>query len=165
MPKLNLPEEKTFTGPAIVWKRIAAFAVDILIINFVLLFPFRSALQEAIPETSSFSETFRMLEQSSSLTSTLTVIGVMAGVLALLYFYMLEKRIGQTPGKMMFNIKVVSEHGSSWPFFVRSLFLLPVFPFILLIFIDPVVMLFNKEGQRLSEILGKTRVIEEFRMV
>ena len=87
-------------------------------------------------------------------------------MLALLYFYLLEKKLAQSIGKVLFGLYVRSQEKElkRWQIFVRSMFLMPVFPFVLLWLVDPIVMLFNKENQRLSEILSKTKVVEEYKI-
>jgi len=77
-----------------------------------------------------------------------------------------EKKLQQTPGKMVFNLYVKSQTKDLkyWQLFVRSMFLIPLFPFILLWLIDPIVMFFNKDSQRLSEILSKTKVVEKYKI-
>ena len=47
---------RTFLGQASVLKRLIAFLIDILIINFIILFPFERIFDSVIPKTESFSE-------------------------------------------------------------------------------------------------------------
>jgi len=161
---LKLPKERTFTGPALVWKRLLAFVADLLIINLVLFFPFKRILQKAIPEFSNYSEAYSYLSANQGYTATLTIVSLVMALLALLYFTAMEYKIGQTPGKILFNIYIVSEMKGKaiWQFIVRSLFIIPVFPFILLWVIDPLFLFFTKTNQRLSEILSKTRTVQSY---
>jgi len=161
---LRLPKERTFTGPALVWKRLLAFVADLLIINLVIFFPFKRIIQRAIPEFGSYSEAYSFLSSNQSYTTTLTVVSLVMSVFAILYFVLLEQKIGQTPGKMLFNISVVSDVKKirCWQFIVRSLFIIPIFPFVLLWVIDPLFMFFTKTSQRLSEILSKTKTVERY---
>ena len=78
----------------------------------------------------------------------------------------MEKKLNQTPGKMLFNLYVNSQTKDLkyWQLFIRSIFLIPLFPFVLLWLIDPLVMFFTKENQRLSEILSKTKVVEKYNL-
>lgn len=163
MNKLNL--RKTFLGQTSVLKRIIAFIIDFLIINFIILFPFKRIFNTIIPETESFSETLNFLD-NAEYTTFITVIMLLAAVLAILYFMILEKKLSQTPGKMLFNLYVKSQTKdlNYWRLFVRGMFLIPVFPFVLLWVIDPIVMLFTKENQRLLEILSKTKVVEKYQI-
>jgi uncharacterized RDD family membrane protein YckC len=81
-----------------------------------------------------------------------------------LYFVILENKLRQSIGKMIFNLYVEGQDKDIkyWQLFARSMFLIPIFPFVLLWIIDPIVMLFTKENQRLSEILSKTKVVERY---
>lgn len=166
MKKLNLPKERTFTGPANAWKRAAAFAVDLLIINLIVLFPFRSLFQKIIPKSASFAEAYSSLNQDSELGAAITFLTVVVSFLSILYFYLLERRLHQSIGKILFNIYVISDNKEfkRWQLLVRSMFLIPVFPFILLWILDPAFLFFTKTNQRLSEILSKTRVVERYSM-
>ena len=166
MKKLNLPKERTFTGPANAWKRAAAFAVDLLIINLIVLFPFRSLLQKIIPKSASFADAYNFLNNNSGFSAAITFLTVIAAFLSILYFYMLEKRLNQSIGKILFNIYVVSDNKEfkRWQLLVRSMFLIPVFPFILLWILDPAFLFFTKTNQRLLEILSKTKVVERYSM-
>ncbi len=161
---LRLPRERTFTGPALIWKRLLAFVADLLIINLVIFFPFKGIIKESIPEFGSYSEAYSFLSSNQSYTTTLTMVSLVMSLFAILYFALLEHKTGQTPGKMLFNISVANDvkKMSFWQFFVRSLFIIPVFPFVLLWIIDPLFMLFTKTNQRLSEILSKTRTVQSY---
>ena len=157
---------KAFLGHASVLKRIIAFAIDILIINWIILFPFKRIFDGIIPETESFSKTVELLSKNAEYSTFVTVIMILAAVLTILYFMILEKQLGQSVGKMLFNLHVKSQTKdlNYWQLFVRSMFFIPVFPFVLLWVIDTVVMLFKKENQRLSEILSKTKVVEQYKI-
>lgn len=161
--KLNLPKQKRFTGPALVWKRALAFFIDILVINYVILFPFRRLLQKLIPAKFSFKETFSFIN-TSELNSLILTISIFAAILMILYFLVLERKVGQSIGKILTNIYVVSETKELklWQLLVRNLFLIPLFPFILLWIVDPIFLFFTKDHKRLSEILSKTKVIAKY---
>jgi len=161
MVRLNLPKERTFKGPAALWKRVLAFMVDFLIIDFVIGQPFQKVFAKVVP-AAGFSESLGYLQSSPEKLTLLSFAMIFYGLLALLYFSILEYKTDQTIGKMFMRIKVESEHKSYFMFLVRSLFLLFIFPFMLLIILDPIFMLFNKEGKRLSEILSKTRTVEVY---
>ncbi len=161
---LNLPKQRIFTGPAPIWKRIAAFIVDLLIIEFILAFPFQSILKKMIPTDLSYREAYQFFTNNPSSSSILTIIMVMISILALFYFVVLEYTLGQTVGKIFMNIKVIGEKKrlTLLQCIGRSLFLLPVFPFFLLWFVDPIFLFFNKKGQRLSEFLTKTKIVQDY---
>lgn len=157
---------KRFYGQASVLKRMLAFIADILIVNLLILWPFRGTLESLLPNSDSFSKTLDYFSRNPDLGGNITIIMFGVSLLTILYFYLLEKKLGQTPGKMLFGLYVKSQDKElrKWQLFVRSMFLIPIFPFILLWIIDPIVMLFNKENQRLSEILSKTKVVEEYKI-
>jgi len=166
MKKLNLPKEKTFTGPATLWKRAVAFVIDILIINLIILFPFRKLFQKILPDSLSFTETYSYINQDSGFNNIVMFLTLVVAFLSILYFYILEKKLHQSIGKMLFKIYVVGDEKEikGWQLLVRNMFLIPLFPFILLWILDPIFLIFNKNGQRLSEILSKTKVIEKYNM-
>ena len=160
----NIRKEKEFLAQASVLKRLFAFLIDLLIINIIVLFPFKKIFRGIVPNPESFSNTLDFLSNNSS--TPLTVIVLAVAFLSILYFMIFEKKLQQSPGKMLFNLYVKSQTKDLkyWQLFVRSVFLIPLFPFILLWIIDPIVMFFNKDGQRLSEILSKTKVVEKYKI-
>ncbi len=162
MPRLNLPKEKTFVGPALLWKRIIAFVIDMLILILFVLFPFRKALRSIVPVNYSFAETYKLLSNAENTSYILTVY-FSASILIFLYFYIMETKMAQTIGKKLMNIYVTTDNElKRWQVLVRNLLFIPVFPFDLLIILDPLFMFFTKTNQRLSEILSKTKVVEVY---
>ena len=163
MKRLNLPKEKIFIGPALLWKRIAAFLIDLLILIVFVLFPFGKLFEKMLPKGYTISEAFNLMASSENITYILAV-SFASSLLAFMYFYLLEKKMSQTIGKKLLNIFVVSDTDNlkRWQVAVRNLWFIPVFPFDLLFIADPICMLFSKSGQRLTEILSKTRVVEAY---
>ena len=161
----GLKKGKTILAQASILKRAVAFIIDLLIINVVILFPFRRIFDRIIPKTGSFSKTMDFLS-SNELNISLTVILLLIAFITILYFMIMEKKLNQTPGKMLFNLYVNSQTKDLkyWQLFIRSIFLIPLFPFVLLWLIDPLVMFFTKKNQRLSEILSKTKVVEKYNL-
>ena len=164
MKRLNLPGEKTFTGPALIWKRIAAFLIDMAILNLVVLFPFRSLFRDIIPKDYSFSEAYGFLGSSTNYTGFLTSVSFIMSVLIILYFYMMERKMSQTIGKMLMRIYVASDNKNlkGWQLLARNIVFIPLFPFVLLWVLDPLFMFFTKTNQRLSDILSRTKVVERY---
>ena len=164
MKRLNLPKERTFIGPALLWKRIAAFFIDVTIINLFILFPFRSLFQSIIPKDYSLSEAYNLLSTSIDYTKFISSVSFVMLILVILYFLMMERKMQQTIGKMLMKIYVVSDNNSlkTWQLLARNLVFIPIFPFVLLWVLDPLFMFFTKTNQRLTEILSKTRVVEKY---
>jgi len=161
---LNLPKEKTFTGPALIWKRALAFLADLLIINLIIFFPFKKIIGNIIPEFASYSEAYNFLANNQAYITALTLISIVMSLLALLYFALLEFKTQQTPGKMLFNISIISDTKklAFWQCIVNNLFIIPLFPFVLLWVIDPLFLIFTKSNQRLSEIISKIKTVQKY---
>lgn len=159
---LSLLKKRSFKGPASVWKRLFAFVLDILIIDLVAGYPFRKMLENMIP-IGPYTEVYQFLVNNPQLKGTLFMMSIALAILAILYFSLLEYYTGQTIGKMLANITVESETKKLlfWQCLVRSLFLLPFFPFFLLWVIDPMWMIYTKGKKRLSDVISKTKVIEQ----
>ncbi|MBI2542501.1 RDD family protein [Candidatus Woesearchaeota archaeon] len=166
MKRLNLPKERTFIGPALIWKRVAAFFIDITVINLVVFFPFRKLFRGIMPQDYSFAEAYGILS-STSYSGFLTSVSLVMSVLVIMYFYMMERKMAQTIGKMIMKVYVAGDNSGNngpkaWQLLARNAVFIPMFPFILLWILDPLFMFFTKTNQRLSEILGKTRVVETY---
>lgn len=164
MVRLNLPKERTFTGPALLWKRIAAFFIDMALLGFVVFVPFRGVVTGNLPQKSLWESVKSMA--SPDFAAYLLPFYIAMSVLTFSYFFMLENKMAQTIGKRIMRIYVVGDNKllKKWQVFVRNLLFIPIFPFDLLVIADPIFMLFTKSNQRLSEILSKTRVVENYRL-
>ena len=163
--KSSFGAKKTLLAQASVLKRLGAFIIDMVIINIIILFPFRGIIESILP-AASFSEAFDFLKKDAEAGTMINAIMFAISALSILYFMLMEKKIAQTPGKMLFKlyVKPKGKDLKNWQLFVRSMFLIPMFPFVLLWLIDPIAMLFTKENQRLSEILSRTKVVEQYRV-
>ena len=160
---LNLPGMRTVKGSASVWKRLAAFVFDLLLINLIVFYPFRGFMEKIMP-AGSIKETYQFLINNAKLAGALSYVSAVMAVLAILYFALLEYKTGQTIGKILMRIYIVGDGKELrlWQCLARSMFLMPVFPFVLLWALDPLFMFFTANSQRLSEILSRTRTVEDF---
>ncbi len=156
---LNLPGTRLVEQPAPWFSRVMAFLIDLVIINIVLFGPLKPLLLKLIPNPSFSSIGFASAETVDAISS----IVFFASVIALFYFVLLEYLLGQTPGKMFFSLKVASDNTgvSFWSCVLRSLFVFPFFPFIILWLADPLFAFFNHKKNRLSEVLSRTRTVQE----
>lgn len=147
--------------PALLWKRIAAFIIDLLILDLTVLSPFKNVLLRAMPVTD-FTSFSAMLDSSAKLSGSLVFTLISMSIVAILYFALCESILGQTIGKMLFRLRVsgVTAPAGFWRCFIRSLFLLPIFPFVMFWFIDPLYMFFTRSSQRLLERWSNTATIE-----
>ena len=163
MRSLKLPGARKITRNASLIKRGVAFMLDLTIINLIIAYPLKGYLNELLPTFASFNETYNYFLANQGLSYGLLSISFAISILSIAYFTILEKNIGQSIGKKLLHLKVVSldKKPKTWKYIIRSLLLIPVFPFILLWIIDPIYLFFNTEGQRLMESISKTKVIEE----
>jgi uncharacterized RDD family membrane protein YckC len=167
--ELNLPARHTYVGPATLWKRTVSFLLDLMILDLFIFSAFRDIIISTVTTKGSFSETYSFLLSNPSLSKGLMYTVMLACMLALAYFVMLEYLLQQTVGKMLLDITVVSTRETSperpgiAQCITRSIFVLPIVPFIVLWLIDPIFYLFNRE-QRFSEYISGTRVVEKFTM-
>ncbi|MDP6139492.1 MAG: RDD family protein, partial [Candidatus Woesearchaeota archaeon] len=99
MNNISLKKGKTFLAQASVLKRLIAFIIDLLIINMIILFPFKKVFNGMVPQTESFSKTFDFLSSNTGSSAAITVIVILIAFLTILYFMLLEKKLNQTPGK------------------------------------------------------------------
>lgn len=163
--KLDLPLEKGFAGNAVLWKRVAAFLIDLLILNLIVQFSFGALINKYFPEDAGFSKMYNLFKSKPSYADELATIAIWVSIIFLLYFILLESKMQQSIGKKIMNVYVISTINDTapkiWQHIARNLLFIPVFPLILLWVLDPVFMLFNNKNQRFSEILSKTRVMQK----
>lgn len=166
MVRLNLPRQRTFEGPAAIWKRVVAFLIDLLVIDFALFWPFEGIVRKAMPmDYSSIKSIQEFFSASSQAAESLTALTVLMGIIMVLYFVLMEYKLGQTIGKMLLNIRIVSESKEGlriWQCLLRSIIWLPTFPFIVFWIVDPAYALLNQKNQRLLELVSKTRTVERY---
>ena len=134
------------------WKRLVAFAFDVMIIEFLLLYPFTDIAEKAF---SSMDASF-VAFQGNVLPLILAIAAIYV-----LYFALFEYYLGQTIGKMLMKIVSVTIDNKRMSFIQaigRNLFLIPVFPFIILWPLDIIFIIWKRIS--LSEILTKTKTVE-----
>ena len=168
---LNLPKKSVFLGPATLWKRVLAFVVDLFILDFFVLSVFGGVVDKILGGTGELFTAYSMLQQNSVQADTLIMVFSIIVMLMLAYFVILQYATGQTLGCMLFDIHVVEQVGESkfirpgfWQSVLRNIFIIPAVPFILLWVVDPLYLFFVKKGQRLTEMLSRTRVVERFEL-
>ncbi|MBW2967938.1 RDD family protein [Candidatus Woesearchaeota archaeon] len=168
---LNLPKKRTFIGPASIWKRLLAFVIDLFLVDFFIVGPFRKVIGNILPTPESFTETFVFLESNPAQMDLLLLIFTLASAIIIAYFVLSQYLIGQTLGCRLLRIKVVTPADAKgkvfvtpnfWQCLVRNMFLLPFVPFILLWIADPVYYFIAKKHQRLSEWLSRSQVVEVY---
>lgn len=150
---------------ASVLKRASAFVIDLLIIDFVIGFPFTGLVERLSPKNP-----FDLFTTGAN--PGLTEIGIIISLISVLYFSILEYKIGQTAGKILMNIYVVDDYPNHqnnkndndkgklfFNYIIRSLFLIPIIPFVFFWIIDPIYLAFNKDQKRFLEVLSHTKTV------
>ena len=134
------------------WKRLGAFVFDLLIMDFLLLYPFNN-----IAEKAANAINYSFLAYQGPMTQLIIAVSI----LGILYFTLFEYLLGQTVGKMLMRIVSVSADDrrmSVMQAFGRNLFLLPFIPFVFLWVLDPIFIIWKRIS--LSEMLTKTKTVE-----
>ena len=163
--KKRLNNSKSFKAPALIWKRIVAFAIDLIIFDFVVLTFFRKIIINLVPQDKSFLEMQSYMAGSESLITTITLLMFAVMGLAFVYFTYQEYKFRDTIGKRILKITIESEtkQPKFWQCMVRNLYWIPLFPvFPLLAIADFISMFTTKDNRRLTELLSKTRTISYY---
>ena len=161
---VDIPGMKLVEAPAQFWKRGIAFLIDLLVIDLVIISPFKKYLESFIP-TGGYSTAIDFFTKNVEAAQTLTLITIMITIFVLLYFSILDSKIGQTLGKYLFGIYVKSEDNkplSFWRCLLNNLHFIPFFPFIILWVVDPIHMFFSPKKQRLMQKFAKIVVVQKY---
>jgi len=160
MPNLKL---KVSLFPAPLWKRAFAYIIDTFIINLIIVMPFQKPLEELSKGfvEKSFIEVYKTLLQNDfqAMLPKLFFIFTVMSLLSVLYWAILEYKIGQSVGKILFNIYVKSqtEKLTFWQCFLRNITKVSTLPLIL----DTAYLIFTKTNQRYFEKISRTAVVEQ----
>lgn len=92
--------------PAPLWKRLFAYAVDLIVVNFVIFPPFKPYFPVVV-ESASWLEAFKSFYNISFAWNMILISTVLA-ILTILYWTLLEWKLGQSAGKILIGIHVVA---------------------------------------------------------
>lgn len=137
---------------ASLWKRFSAYVLDLLLINFIVSIPFANYFGSKVGSVSD-------LLFGSRTDSGFFLVSFLIIVLVLFYFVIMDYKIGQTIGMMIFGIYSISLVGKRIGFgqaFTRNL--LTPFPIVLLV--DSFYMFFKGGRRRLFETFSITASVE-----
>ncbi len=154
---VNVQKQKKWNIPAALWKRVIAYFIDVLLINIIIVYPFRNLL--SIDENASFTEIYNHLLASPSAVYNLFLVSLSIMALMVLYWGIFEYRFSQSIGKMLMRISVISVNGNKlgfWQAMFRNLSKISS----LLLGIEVIYMLYKKSSQRYLELVSGTEVIE-----
>jgi uncharacterized RDD family membrane protein YckC len=121
-----------------------AFIMDILLVNLLLLWPLNQFMPSAFSSEIFFD------------VSSLGFIMGVSGLVYFLYFSLFEYYLGQTLGMRAMGIFV--DVNNFYQAGIRNLFIIPLFPFSLIIFID--LFYFIRFGYRWSDTLTNTKLYQ-----
>jgi uncharacterized RDD family membrane protein YckC len=162
MVTLKLPrarESIVFANPL---KRIAAFLVDFFILQILVISAFASYFQNYFPKNNgNFGAMYSYISSHPSILMQMYNAFIALGIIIIVYFTFLEYKYSTTLGKMIFSLHVESTSSKEltfWQCLLRNIYILPVFPIFILGFVD--FFYFLIRGQRLSEILSRTKTVE-----
>jgi uncharacterized RDD family membrane protein YckC len=169
MTDLNLPERHVFMGPASPFKRLLAFFVDLAVIDFFVLGFYTEIISRLLGNSTDIMSTYYMLTAQTGRADAIILIFTLIITLTLAYFVLMQYATGQTLGAMLLNLHVVSPVNDKeytlpgfWQCMMRNIFIIPAMPFVLLWIADPIYFFYAKKGQRLTEWLSRTKVIEQY---
>lgn len=163
MVNLNLPKNRFMELDIPIHKRILSFLIDLLVLNFFIISTFTVSLKKMIPESLSITESMSYLKANPELMNEAGLLLFIVGLFSFYYLTYLQHRFRQTIGMKIFNIYLKSieknKEISIWQVMLRNLYIIPLFPFVLLWIIDPIYLIIYK--RRFSESLSKTKLVEE----
>ncbi len=141
------------------WRRAFAYIIDFLIIGLIILIPLQGFYSD-IPEEGGLSEAMTYLSDRE-MTPQMFVIQFLIAFLSILYWAILEYKLGQSIGKLLMGIKIEravsfkNKRISFWECFLRN-----VSKFnLILVILDSLYMLFKRGEQRYLEVVTNTRVV------
>lgn len=141
------------------WKRAVAYIIDIFVINLIIISPFNRAFDNIPTEISSkgFIELYNYF--LNNISSNLIISLLIMALLSVLYWTVLEFKIGQSVGKLIMHIYVVPEKKEFTFFqvFIRNISKISS----ILLALDSLYLIFGYTGQRYFDKIAKTKVVEK----
>ncbi len=133
-----------------IWKRFLAYLIDFILVNLIVSLPFKNQLGRL----NNFNFLLSGTDKNLMLVSIFIIFSL------IFYFTILEFKLGQTLGKMIFGIYVISIDRKNLTLsqaFVRNI----TKPFPIVLLVDVIYMFFKQGNQRLFEVFSGTTVIEK----
>ena len=130
------------------WKRVFALLVDLAVVDLIITRPLSRLISGRIDE---FSDLLNF-------SFELVVVSFVIGLFAVFYWAILEYKIGQTLGALIFKLRArsLNKSMSFSQAFLRNATKMSV----VLLLIDSVNILFSEKKQRYFEVLSKTVTVE-----
>lgn len=152
MPDLQLPKKRIFLQDAGVMRRVLAALCDILLLDVLVLTPFSFVFSPYAK--GGFAESMSLFQ--SGLPSDLAFVLLFAGSAAVVYFTLFTYFFRQSFGMMLVQVHVEGDLTLKKSF-IRSIIAFPFFPIYLLWIIEPLVILWKRQG--LLELATGTRTV------
>lgn len=130
------------------WKRGFAFLIDLAVVDLIITRPLTKLIDEE------FDEVFDLL----NISAELIILSVVIGLFGVFYWAILEYKIGQTLGALIFKLRARSLNKSIS--FSQALLRNATKISIALLLIDSINILFSEKKQRYFEALSKTETVE-----
>lgn len=143
-----------------IWRRTLAFLIDMMLVEIFLVSPFWALIKKSTAGEG-FTDTMTFLAAHPNAVVSLNIITLYIALVVMAYFTILEYIMGQTIGMILLRLKAISLHVHShwWQFVIRNLFLVPIFPFVLLALVEPLYLLWKRGEYRVLEQLSNTRTV------
>ena len=102
-------KKKEILKPATIFSRIAAFVTDFIIIDIIIFSWFKKYIFALLPENNmSILEQLTYVQSNPTQSEQLVIVSFILLGLTYAYFAFFEYKFGQTLGKMLFRLKVIS---------------------------------------------------------
>ena len=138
------------------WRRIVGFFLDLAIVDFIITKPLAKLVEDVVPKNlESIGEIFSVFTLNN-----LFLISLLMGLLGVMYWSILEYKIGQTMGGLVFGLRMKTLDNKKAKFsqvFLRNVTKLNL----LFLLMDSVHVLFSPSKQRFFEKISKTVTVEE----
>jgi len=135
-------------------KRFLAFLLDVAVVEFIITKP----LNKIVGDSFSGELGFSSFSELAAGSGKLIFVSLVMGLLWVMYWAVLEYKIGQTLGGLVFKLRAKSEKGSLsfGRAFIRNLSKLSI----MLLLIDSINMFFTEKRQRFLEVYSRTMTVE-----
>lgn len=145
------------SNPAPLWKRVFAYVLDVLIVDFIIVLPFQPLL-ERIYNKDDFVDIYNFFSSHPENMMVIFLVSVLISLLTILYWAVLEYKLQQSFGKMLMNIYVRSKTKklTFLQCFTRNISKISL----LFLIVDSSYMFFTRTNQRYLEKVSNTEVIE-----
>ena len=152
--KVNIKNAKLAVNTSL-FKRFLSFVIDMVVVVIIMM-PLSYQIAASNPN---LSLDLSLSSINNYLGNFSLMMNIVMSLVMLFYFAILESIVGQTLGKAIFGIYVISPKKKNFKvsFFQAAVRVLPFLPlFNIILIVDVAAIFFNRRFQRLCEILSKT---------